>query len=168
MDSSDDESYASSIDSEEEENMDNVYYDDQDYHDDERIDNNYYIGSTGVVDDKLLLLSVVSPKSFFKYHIEDVLNFLKHQSVIYTRNTEIQIIKMKYHHSGNDVYYTSINKTYYLRIIQRLWRKRLKEREDFYRKRVNIFALRYRELNGSWPEGFNNKPGLHGLLYKKT
>ena len=43
MESSDDESYASSLDSYEAENIDNVYYDDQEYHDDERVNNNYYI-----------------------------------------------------------------------------------------------------------------------------
>lgn len=168
MESSDDESYASSLDSYEAENIDNVYYDDQEYHDDERVNNNYYIGACGINDNKILLLSVISPKSFFKYHIDDVSKFLKYQSLVYISDPQIQIIKLKYEYINDELYYTSVNKTYYLRIIQRFWKKRLLEREDLYRKRVNIGAMKYRELNGRWPSGLNNVPGINGLLYNKV
>lgn len=48
-----------------------------------------------------------------------------------------------------------------------MWKKRLIERKQFYKKRANISALRYRELKGCWPNGFNRVPGIRGLLYNK-
>ena len=86
---------------------------------------------------------------------------------MYISDPQIQIIKLKYEYINDELYYTSVNKTYYLRIIQRFWKKRLLEREDIYRKRVNIGAMKYRELNGRWPSGLNNVPGINGLLYNK-
>lgn len=162
--SSDDESYASSMDSEEHDNLDNVYYDDQEYHDDERYNNNYYIGATCVVNNKILLMSVVSPRTFFKYNIDDVTNFLKHQSLLYTQHPQIDIIKLNYVMENNDLLYTSVNKTYYLRIIQKMWRTQLKKREIFMRKRVSPAAQRHREITGKWSSGLVNPPGLYGLM----
>jgi len=58
-----------------------------------------------------------------------------------------------------------IIKTFWIKIIQRTWKKIMKKREEIMNIRRNITSLRYREVNGIWPSNCNNMPGLNGMLY---
>jgi hypothetical protein len=58
----------------------------------------------------------------------------------------------------------AILKTFWLRIIQRKWKKIFTERQRVNSLRNQPFYLHYRQANGKWPESCNYLPGLDGML----
>jgi hypothetical protein len=58
----------------------------------------------------------------------------------------------------------AILKTFWLRIIQKKWKKVFQERKNVIRQRCNFSNLSIREILGKWPESCFNLPGLRGLL----
>ena len=58
----------------------------------------------------------------------------------------------------------AILKTFWLRIIQRKWKKIFQKRKNIIRQRCNIFNLSIRQIYGKWPEQCIKLPGLKGML----
>ena len=58
----------------------------------------------------------------------------------------------------------SIIKTFWLKLIQRKWKKLCKERKLCLIKRANPNALKHREIYGNWPNNCANYPRLKGML----
>lgn len=58
----------------------------------------------------------------------------------------------------------SIIKTFWLKIIQKKWKKIFKERKECILKRKAYDAFKYREIYGTWPIHCLHYPGLKGLL----
>ena len=58
----------------------------------------------------------------------------------------------------------AILKTFWLRIIQRKWKKVFKHRNEIIKLRCNPSNLRYREIHGKWPSNCDNFPTLNGML----
>jgi len=69
------------------------------------------------------------------------------------------------HLSGGE--YVGILKTFWLRIVQRTWKRIYKERTAKNLMRTNPNSLRHRELTGKWPSQCIYLPGLRGMLLKK-
>jgi hypothetical protein len=61
-------------------------------------------------------------------------------------------------------YCVGIIKTFWIKIIQRTWKKIMKKRVEIMKIRKSLSAIRYRELNGKWPSNCNSMPGLNGML----
>ena len=57
-----------------------------------------------------------------------------------------------------------ILKTFWLRLIQRTWRKIYKQRQYMFQIRHTLKSLRYREIHGNWPASCNIMPTIHGML----
>jgi hypothetical protein len=55
-------------------------------------------------------------------------------------------------------------KTFWLRLIQRTWKKIMQNKKDVLKKRKTISSLRYREIYGKWPPGLNSMPSIYGML----
>jgi len=58
----------------------------------------------------------------------------------------------------------AILKTFWLRIIQRKWKKIFAERKQIILNRMHPDALYFRRVYGKWPEDCNYFPGLKGML----
>lgn len=58
----------------------------------------------------------------------------------------------------------SILKTYWLKLIQRTWKKIYKSKKLIIAMRSHPNALKYREINGRWPNNCINYPSLKGML----
>jgi hypothetical protein len=58
----------------------------------------------------------------------------------------------------------SILKTYWLKLIQRTWKKIYNYRKQTMLLRCHPNSLKYREINGRWPENCSNYPTLKGML----
>ena len=56
------------------------------------------------------------------------------------------------------------HKTFWLRIIQRKWKKIYKERREIIEKRKRMKSLNMRSLYGKWPKCLCNIPKLCGML----
>jgi hypothetical protein len=59
----------------------------------------------------------------------------------------------------------AILKTFWLRIIQRTWKKIYKERNQIIQYRKTPYALFVFQRTGKWPSGFQILPGLNGMLW---
>jgi hypothetical protein len=57
-----------------------------------------------------------------------------------------------------------ILKTFWLRLIQRTWRKIFKKRCNMFQIRHTLKSIRYREIHGKWPIECANMPTIHGML----
>jgi hypothetical protein len=58
----------------------------------------------------------------------------------------------------------AILKTFWLRIIQKKWKKIFQERKNIIKQRCNFSNLSIREIQGKWPDSCMNLPGLKGML----
>lgn len=68
----------------------------------------------------------------------------------------------------NSNYCVCILKTFWLRLIQRIWKKTYSERKNIIRKRSNPRALFHREIFGKWPNDCIRYPSLKGMLAHLT
>lgn len=58
----------------------------------------------------------------------------------------------------------AILKTFWLKLIQRAWKRIYKERKICLIRRANPNALKHREIYGTWPKQCSNYPKLKGML----
>jgi hypothetical protein len=104
----------------------------------------------------------VTPSTFFRYSYVALLYYLVYSSIFcITGPKKIDIIKI---HVTPDSVYLAITKTYWLRIIQRHWKRALKERKTLITLRSNPRNVFHFQYHGKYPDGINYLPGLTGLL----
>lgn len=58
----------------------------------------------------------------------------------------------------------AVLKTFWLRIIQKKWKKVFQQRKSIIKQRCYLSNLSIREIRGIWPESCLNLPGLRGML----
>jgi hypothetical protein len=61
----------------------------------------------------------------------------------------------------------AILKTFWIRLVQRAWKRVFEERKQIYARRMRPDSLRHREISGKWPTCCSKLPGLHGMLFQK-
>ena len=149
-------------DSETEEMIDRIYFHEEDFLDSEKEDKHYYIGNSRVSQDKLYILyaNAVTPTTFFRFDINHVKSYL-HDYSIFATNSNIDIMKL---FILDDHTYTVVIKTYWLKIIQRHWKKVYSQRKYCISRRRQIKTMMYVERNGRYPYDCHSMPGLHGML----
>jgi hypothetical protein len=59
-----------------------------------------------------------------------------------------------------------ILKTFWLRIIQRIWKKYFARLKRIQNIRKKISSFNTRELTGKWPNGAKYLPSIYGIFYK--
>ena len=57
-----------------------------------------------------------------------------------------------------------ILKTFWIRLIQRTWKKNFRIRKEIILKRSNVNSLRYRQVNGNWDNNCKYFPSYKGML----
>jgi hypothetical protein len=62
----------------------------------------------------------------------------------------------------------AILKTFWLRLVQRAWKRVFAERKQVFSKRMRPDSLRHRETMGKWPSSCNKLPGIQGMLLKRA
>ncbi len=70
---------------------------------------------------------------------------------------KLDIVKVEYF---GDVEMVAIIKTFWLRLIQRKWKRVYRERKNIINKRKNIITMRNREMIGKWSKGLQYTTGL--------
>jgi len=63
-----------------------------------------------------------------------------------------------------DNLYTVVLKTYWLRLIQRVWKKVFIRRQNVIKLRKTINCQKYFEYKGKYSSGANYLPGLKGMM----
>jgi hypothetical protein len=124
----------------------------------------YFIGICKYVPNEniLLFINMIHPNNFFQYKLNLIYKYFFWYSGIHinmNRPPPIEIIKVIVF---PDETYTCVLKTYYIRIIQRRWKKVFKERQCYISERKTLQSL--------WDYSIGKRtckhsfPGLKGLL----
>jgi hypothetical protein len=129
------------------ESDDEIYDDDCEFLDADKEDKHYYIGLSG----QAILLSSVSPRAFFKHNTSDVLQYLVDYSATDVRrvnkNPKVQILQL---HLVDNLVYTVVDKTYWLKLVQRSWKRVYAQRQTVINARKSPKSLLYRQTTGKW------------------
>ena len=127
----------------------------------EEIDKKIVIGSY-IRGDMLKYASGIDGNSFLKFKIEDVHQYLLENCIFRVRRnsfTPLRIIKVLVSSTTGD--YNVVDKTYWIRLIQRCWKSRLVQyKSDLITLRKRF--LYQREINGHYPRIKGKK--IMGLL----
>jgi hypothetical protein len=145
---------------EEVDEIDVVYYNDYDklkY----KKDKSYYIGMSDIIDDIHILSHAITPNSFFKCSYDFVLNYLYMYSIFRPSSPRIDILQLDILDDGT---YSVIIKTYWLRLVQRHWKKICKDRYSMLLRRGGINAQKTFSMEGKYPAHLRRLPSIYGML----
>jgi len=154
-----DSDYEENIDDDDSE-IDRVYfndYDDLKY----KKDKSYYIGMSDILDNIHILAHAITPFSFFKYSYDFVLQYLYEYSIFRPSRPMVDILKLDILYDGT---YSVIIKTYWIRIIQRHWKKVYKDRFSMLLKRGSVHAQTTFSMEGKYPMHLRRLPDIYGML----
>jgi hypothetical protein len=139
--------------------------DELDYHTDNEYDSD---SSTIGVDDIFRPKNIYENAKLFKKKYNRLSLHLKHPTI---RNYKNIISKPNYIKPEIAEYIIlptqesiAILKTFWIRIIQRVWKKIYSQRKDILKKRCCPGAISTFQLTGKWPEHCRVLPGLKGML----
>jgi hypothetical protein len=157
--------YQADLDAGEYDIVDEIADSEEDFLDMDKLHNKYYIGSAIYYPEynTIQLDTSISPSSLFSYEIDDIAQYLAQYSICNILRTLpcVHIMQLDIKPDGE---YCAIIKTFWLRIVQRAWKKQFSKRQTVIRSRGNIAAQRHFELTGTYPRELRNIPGLRGLL----
>ena len=131
--------------------------------DTEKQDGKYYIGSAVLIRNRYYIMNTsITATTFMNFPISSILFYLYEFSLFYFVKNRIEIMKLYIHPVTME--YIVVLKTYWLRIVQRRWRRILRERAEVLRKRCSIANIQHRLVYGRHQTGLNVLPGLYGML----
>ena len=135
------------------ESDDEIYDEDCDFLDADKEDKHYYIGLSGYIkrQHQTILLSSVSPGTFVKHKTSDVLQYLVDYSATDVRcvnkNPKVQILQL---HVDENAVYNVVDKTYWLKLVQRSWKRVYAQRQTVINARKSPDSMLYRQSTGKW------------------
>ena len=130
--------------------------------DDYYANNHYYLGLSfnDVEYNTLLLASTVQIMTFFQYKFTDITDYLNNYSILYqnvVNQPEIMQLQI-----DNNMVYNVVIKTFWLKLIQRNWKRICNERKNIIKNSGSILNyIKNSEI------GIKQLPlpQLHGMLY---
>lgn len=125
----------------------------------------YYLGSVYYCPEynSIQLGTSVSPSTVLSYNILDIQLYLAEYSIsnILVLLPHVHILQLDIKPDGE---YCVIIKTFWLKIVQRAWKKQYAKRKEIIMLRGSIVSQRHFELTGKYHQTLRNIPGLCGLL----
>jgi hypothetical protein len=138
----------------------------------DRLDKQYYLGTCcrphrsdqtiQSLSEYWMMSSSISPGTFYRYKLVDTLHYLWLYSIVRTSRSQFEIMQL--HIDPENGVYKVVLKTFWLRIVQRTWKRIFRERKEIWRKRMTMGSLRHREIRGRYPTHINSLPGLLGMI----
>jgi len=158
--------YEYEYDTEEDDLYDLIHNVDSEHFYSEKENNKYYIGlyhqySTPDGNSILLLSTSVSSPIFFSQSYDNINNYLYYYGIVRIPNHEVQIMKL--HYLPDDTC-TVIVKTFWLRIVQRRWKKIYAIRKTIIQKRCMPNNIKYNQIHGCYPVEISTVPSIRGML----
>jgi len=134
----------------------------------EKIHNKYYIGLSHIYMynncQQLLLSASVSAPIFFKHSYDNINDYLYYYGLTRITNHQVQILQVDVIQEGYLEIVTVLNKTHWLRLVQRHWKKIYKQRKETIQQRILPENLFYNEVHGNYPISVSYLPSLYGML----
>ena len=134
------------------------------YEETEKVAGKYYIGIAylDTPNGVYLMNGTISTRSFFTFAYDRIVAYTRRISVFYVwSNTKLDLLKLHIHPNG--VYEVTIH-TFWIRRIQRAWRKTYAQRKYMIRLRGNIRNQEYFRQTGKYMYGTNVLPSIRGIL----
>ena len=122
----------------------------------------YYIGLSFYDNsfNTILLASTVQNKTFFQYKFTDIIDYLNNYSILYQNYiVQPEIMQLKI---DDTMMYNVVIKTFWIKIIQRNWRRIYKERKNII---INAGSLLQYIKNNEYGIKQRALPQLQGMLY---
>jgi hypothetical protein len=130
----------------------------------------YYLGVCKYIiqQNHFILLNAITAQTFLDTPYEECIHYLREYSIVWSIRPTLDILKLQIHPCSRA--YTVLVKTHWLRLIQRHWRRCLKERAAIQMRRCCFRNWRIFEMTGRFPSELRNLPGIYGLLsiYQKS
>ena len=108
-----------------------------------------------------LMVNSISNTTYFQWPHESSLRYLYYYGMTPMHNPKVDIMQL---HILEDGTYSVIIKTFWLKLIQRKWKKIYQIRRRVLENRLHFTSLYHREVHGDWPVHIRTMPGLHGLM----
>jgi hypothetical protein len=121
----------------------------------------YYNNNIMIEEQLYLVASHISAKTFYKFNYSDIKKYLFINSTFYLRKPQINIIKL---YITEDGMHTCIIKTFWLKIVQRRWKKIYALRLYTIKLRGTIVEIRWHEIHGTYSYRCRLLPGLIGMM----
>ena len=153
-----------SISTDNSDELENMFEYDHVFNETEKLDNTYYIGLCRQMYefDYYLLTSAITPHLFFESTYQNSLQYLIYNSIIVMNQPVIEIMKL---HIYNNNTYTVVKKTFWLRLVQRRWKKILRARYEIRRRRGFISSQSVFAIYGKYPYELRSLPTLRGMMW---
>jgi hypothetical protein len=161
-------------------NPDTIYeeIDDIDYVFQQRepVQHTYYIGSYVYLPGNLVMGSVVSSDAFFRYTHQEIHHYLVGYHLSPSPEHAVHIVQLT-EKNANETEYGDITlgqvyfynlpvivKTYWIRIVQRTWKRVYREKMRVIAIRKSLKSIRGFEETGQYPAGARSMPSIWGML----
>jgi len=152
------------------ENIERIYNLEADFLDSDKQNHKYYLGlCTELGGSRLLLNIAIQPQTFLRFDIKSVSNYLAEYSIFtFYREmldvSSIQLQIMELDIEPRTCWQTVRLKTCWIRIVQRVWKRVFRERQEVMMKRRTLQNIRYFERHGKHLPGLHVLPSIHGML----
>lgn len=143
--------------------MDEIADEENEYIESEKHHGQYYLGIVKVDRryNEILMSTSMSLSSFYTYDIITMSKYLElHSEFKYRKQPRIHIIQLHIEYGV----YKAVIKTFWLRIIQRTWKRIYKEKMRIVTARGHPNVQHYFATHGKYPPGLNWLPGLDGMM----
>jgi hypothetical protein len=128
----------------------------------EKENNKYYIGSciNALQNEQYIILfgACVSPRCFYNFYFSDIKKYVHICKTPNTRIFPFEIMKLNI----VDDEYRAVIKTYWIRLIQRHWKKTFTEKKRILNQRKKLISLIHFEYYGKWKT--RSIPSIKGML----
>ena len=145
----------------ESEYIDDIIDAEEEFDETDKIHNHYYIGTGVKGKTQYIMMSSVSVSSFFDFSYENVVRYL---CLPFEPTHQVNILHLQIQ---NGIYFV-ILKTFWIRIIQRTWRRIFKKRCEIITGRRNLKSIQYMQMKGRYPDGLNYLPTIYGMIKLKN
>jgi hypothetical protein len=164
--SSGDNSSDDEVDSEDGLDYDAIHNEDSLHFYSEKEHGNYYIGLCHQFqlhhnNAHWLFSTSVSARTFLQHSYDNINKYLYYYGLVRIPNNEVDIMMV---HRLPDETCTVIIKTYWLRIVQRHWKRTYAMRMSILSQRISPQIIKYNEVHGCYPPSMYRMPSLTGML----
>ena len=129
----------------------------------EKVQGQYYLGNvfyykpTG----NIQLSTTISAQTLYKYDMFHIRLYLYDCLDVPLPIPELDIIQL---YITPEEEYCAVVKTFWLRMVQRAWKKQFAKKQQTLISRGNISSQLYFALHGKYPQELQELPGLRGML----
>lgn len=142
--------------------VENIFDQEERFLDEDKKDGCYYIGLPCLMKSprEWILQISIQPKTMLSHELDDVMRYLIDYSVTRIRNPKLHIMKLDISNTGT---YNVVVKTYWLKLVQRTWKRIMKERNLFIHNCKKPSSILHRNTFGRW-KCTSYFPSLKGML----